>query len=500
MDEYLPGLRPAPGQRFQNSLDLVGIDDQWRRHHQRVAQCAQQHAVALQHGADLLGDLQFGGEGLAGVFVGHEFQRRHQADAPRLADQRVSCECLDAGLERRGDFANVADDVQLVIKVQGLQRYRSGNRVTAVGIAMAEAAEGLALVGDDLVDAVADQQCGNRLERRRQALGAGQHVRLDAHGLAAPVVSGAAETADDLVSDHQDVVLAQYRLDLGEVARRWNDHATGAHDRLGKERADGFRPGFDDGLFQLFGQTRGKCLFAFARQALAIQVRAAYMQHIGQWFAPAGVHVGQAGQAGCRQGGAVIAALAGDQAGLAGLADGGVVVAHELDRSIDRLRPRTLEHHLVQTCRCPCHQGLRQIGGRAVAAVGEGLLIGQLEHLGVAGFCQARLAEAQRRAPQAGHPLDETLAMFIEHVDALATLHDHRADLFVQTKVGLGVEMVGDIPLGQIRTASNHEVILSLWLYAYALRGFIFTSIFSCRQMFCVSHKKTLFRCNDRIN
>ncbi|MNI62191.1 hypothetical protein D3C73_1174990 [compost metagenome] len=211
-----------------------------------------------------------------------------------------------------------------------------------------------------------------------------------------------------------------------------------------------------DGLLKLLGQARGEGFFGLTGFALAVQVRATHVDHIGQWLAPAFVHVRQTGEAGGGEGGAVIAALARDQPMLARFADGGVVVAHELDRGIDRLGAGTLEHHLVQPLGGVGDQLGSEVGGRAVAAVGEGLLVRQLEHLRMGGLGQARLAETQGRAPEPGHALDVALTVFVEHVDAFATLDHQRADLLVQAEVGLGVKVIGDITLGQCRALGIH--------------------------------------------
>jgi hypothetical protein len=134
-----------------------------------------------------------------------------------------------------------------------------------------------------------------------------------------------------------------------------------------------------------------------------------------------------------------------------------------------------------------------QISRRAVAAVRKRLLIGQLEHLRVRRFGQARLAETQRRAPQSRHALDVTLALVIKHVDAFPPLDQQRPHLFMQPQVGLRMEMVGNISLGHCRITSGHDVILFVVSYAYAVRGFIFTIIERARQIFYVSLWVILF-------
>ncbi|MNY16272.1 hypothetical protein D3C86_1495290 [compost metagenome] len=95
-----------------------------------------------------------------------------------------------------------------------------------------------------------------------------------------------------------------------------------------------------------------------------------------------------------------------------------------------------------------------------MATVGECLLVGQLQHLRIRRFSQARLAEAQRCAPQARHTFDIASALLIENINAFATLDQQWAQLFVQPQIGLRVKVVGDISLGQGRITSGHDVIL----------------------------------------
>ncbi|MNN71898.1 hypothetical protein D3C81_1878820 [compost metagenome] len=64
---------------------------------------------------------------------------------------------FDARLKRRGNLANVLDDIQFVIHAQCFQRHSGGHRMPAIGVTVTEAAERVALIGDDLIDLVAEQ-------------------------------------------------------------------------------------------------------------------------------------------------------------------------------------------------------------------------------------------------------------------------------------------------------------------------------------------------------
>ncbi len=71
-------------------------------------------------------------------------------------------------------------------------------------------------------------------------------------------LAGAAEPADDLVGQHQDVVAAQHRLHLGEVARGRHDDAAARVDRLGDEGGDGVGALRLDHVLQLGGEAGGE--------------------------------------------------------------------------------------------------------------------------------------------------------------------------------------------------------------------------------------------------
>ena len=101
---------------------------------------------------------------------------------------------------------------------------------------------------------------------------------LQIEGLRPEHVAGAAEAADHLVDDEQDVVLLQDRLHAIEVGRRRHDHAAGAHHRLGEERGDRIGTLAQDQLLEVRGEPRGERLLALARLRAAVIVRAVGVQ------------------------------------------------------------------------------------------------------------------------------------------------------------------------------------------------------------------------------
>jgi hypothetical protein len=81
----------------------------------------------------------------------------------------------------------------------------------------------------------------HRAERdipRGESLRAGDQVGLEAGAGAREPVANAPEARDHRVGHEQDVVAAADRLDLGEIALRWDQHTPGTDDRLAEERRD----------------------------------------------------------------------------------------------------------------------------------------------------------------------------------------------------------------------------------------------------------------------
>ena len=56
-----------------------------------------------------------------------------------------------------------------------------------------------------------------------------------------------------------------------------------------------------------------------------------------------------------------------------------------------------------------------------------------------------QIAEAEADAPQAGHRFDETVAVHVLDIDAVALVDDERADLRMPPGIGVGVQHVRDV-------------------------------------------------------
>ena len=228
----------------------------------------------------------------------------------------------------------MADDVVVGVDAQGFQRHGAGQRVAAVGVAMAEGAHAGAGVGHHLVDRVAHHQRRHRHIGRGQHLGHRHHVGLQVEHVGAEGLAQAAEAGDHLVGDQQDVVLLQHRLDAREVTRRWDDHAARTLHRLGDEGGDGVGAFGGDQVFQLLDQPVDELRLGLAGQAHAVEVRCAHPQDAGQRQVEVLVHRGQARQRRGRGRHAVVALLPSDDLLLGRLAACVVVVAHQLEGGV----------------------------------------------------------------------------------------------------------------------------------------------------------------------
>jgi hypothetical protein len=113
-------------------------------------------------------------------------------------------------------------------------------------------------------------------------------------------------------------------------------------------------------------------------------------------------------------------------------------------------------------------QPLGQFDGRIVALVREQVIVGQIAHLAHRRLDQPLLAEAERGAPQARHPLDIALARIVGDPDPLATLHDQGAALGMLHRVGVGMQQIAHI-LGRRRIAGRRRRALAGMIVAHRL-------------------------------
>ncbi len=128
---------------------------------------------------------------------------------------------------------------------------------------------------------------------------------------------------------------------------------------------------------------------------------------------------------------------------LCGPAERVVVVPDQLDDGVVGFGAGVGEEHLGHRHRRHLDQRLGQIDAGIVRLVREGVVERQLPHLPRGRFHQPLLAEAEGRAPQAGHALDIGLAAVVEDVHAFAALYHQRTHILMGLQVGVGVQIVG---------------------------------------------------------
>ena len=154
----------------------------------------------------------------------------------------------------------------------------------------------------------------------------------------------------------------------------------------------------------------------------------------------------QTGQACAGQRDPVIALLAADDLLLLGPADRIIVIADQLDLRVVGVRAGAAEQDLAGVQRRQFLQFLRQIDRRFMAASAEHVGVGDRFHLLARRLGQLLHAMPQRRAPEAGQPLDIFLALIVLYEHALALRHDQRTVGVQGLEIGGRVQDRGDVP------------------------------------------------------
>src|SRR5690606_13648078 len=142
----LLGADERASKGVEHLVHLCAVDDQRGAESDRVAgNGAADEAFLLSQlhdlGAEALADI----EALLGGLVLDELDAAKQADAARLADERMIAKCFQTRLEHRSDALDVADDVDALVDLERLHRNGAGYGVAGVGEAVRENAELLAL-------------------------------------------------------------------------------------------------------------------------------------------------------------------------------------------------------------------------------------------------------------------------------------------------------------------------------------------------------------------
>ncbi len=174
-------------------------------------------------------------------------------------------------------------------------------------------------------------------------------------------------------------------------------------------------------------------------------------------------------QARAGNGGAVIAALAGDDLLALGLAAHVVVVPGELDLRVVGFRARVGEEHLGGR-----HGGngldlLGQCDRRFVTAPAEQVREGQPRHLLAGRFDQFLVAVAEACAPKSCKAFDVTLAAAVVDVHAFRPLQHQRPGAAMGEKIGRRMQQGFDIASSKIGDgAHGSPQVRRNWRQSYA--------------------------------
>jgi hypothetical protein len=183
----------------------------------------------------------------------------------------------------------------------------------------------------------------------------------------------------------------------------------------------------------------------------------------GQGQVGLGVHGAHAAQAGRGHGAAVVGLVPADEGLLVRLARQVPVVTHQAHDGVVGVRAGTAEEHVVQPLGGQLHQLVGQLDGRRRGGVEEGVVVRQLQHLPLGRVGQFPAPVAHIDAPQAGHGIEDLVALGILEPDAVRLGDDAAAALFGQALgVGEGVQVVAEVagpPLGGgiVESLNGHD-------------------------------------------
>ena len=384
-----------------------------------------------------------GVEGAARRLVGHEFDAAEQAAGANVPDERVVGQAFHALAHDGSERAHALHDALATVDLDRLDAQRAAERMTAIGVAVAEHADLGRLVLHRLHDLVGQEHAAQRHVGGGELLGDGDRVGPHAERFGAEPRAGAPEAADHLVVDQHDVVVGEQLGYARPVAFRRHDHAARAHDGLADHGGDGVGAFPLDRVGERCHETVAELGLAFSFVAEAVVMRAVGVDDALEGQVELAVVVGQAGERGGHHGHPVVGLHARDDLLLARAPPRVVDVPGQLDLRIVGFRPGRGEQNLGDVLEArfvgELLQLLRQLDRGLGALAGELVVVGQSAHLLGGGLDHLLVAEAEPRAPQAAHALDVFAALRIGDPHAAPVTHDERTHLAhaVQGRIGV---------------------------------------------------------------
>jgi hypothetical protein len=129
---FRPGMRLVERTPSESNMALISAPSMTSGGHRRdavAADGAADQALLLGESAAPWPNAELALEALLGALVAHQLQRADQADAARLADQRVIGQRLQPQLEDRRHSLHVRDDLDALVDLDGLERHCAGERM-----------------------------------------------------------------------------------------------------------------------------------------------------------------------------------------------------------------------------------------------------------------------------------------------------------------------------------------------------------------------------------
>ena len=118
------------------------------------------------------------------------------------------------------------------------------------------------------------------------------------------------------------------------------------------------------------------------------------------------------------------------------------VAAHQADHGVVRFAAGAGVEHVVELRRRHFRENSRKLDRRRGAALEETVVVRQLQHLAVGGVGEFLAPVAERHAPQAGHAVEDLVALGRVDVHALGARDDARAARGQCLEVGEWMQVV----------------------------------------------------------
>ena len=278
--------------------------------------------------------------------------------------------------------------------------------MSRVGLAVAEPDAGAFPEG--LGDPGAHQYPAEGQVAAGHALGEGDHVGPQVEAVDPPPGSQPPEGGDHAVGDEERPVPAAELGQALQVVGGHAMHAAGADDRLGEDR--GHPAGPDPLEFGFEGLER------IPRNVGRLRVHRAHPGLVG----------GDSPDRRAEPVGPVVALGAADDVGALGITDGLEVAPGQLGRGVDRVATAEVEKYprAVHDLFAVGGKAVGELECRAVGEGAEGLVGGQLRHLGGYGVGNLLAAVAGVDAPQAGGAVEVFVALGVPDPGTLSPLDD----------------------------------------------------------------------------